>query len=130
MSDPVPSMALVRKRRRVIVKRAICRPPSVAAEQVDDWLDANAEKFKKDVDPKGDTHDDAWNITCDAPKLLSALFRAFFESSVEYRKILHLTALTEWLLEHDPGVLEELSEYVEALVTRRIDDQEPALSVA
>jgi len=51
-----------------------------------------------------------------APELLYDLFNAMTEATVEYKKTRHSVELTKWLLANKPESLNELFDYVKALV--------------
>lgn len=87
--------------------------PEIKEETASQWIGTNGGKYcVSNIDPMSRE----WMIDCDAPRLLKDLFNELSEARVEYRKTLHSALITKWLLEHDPGYLEELCAYVVGLV--------------
>jgi hypothetical protein len=61
--------------------------------------------------------DPKWHVIVNAPKLLHDLFGDLsVDAPIEYRKVKHSVALTEWLIEHNPSHLKELLEYLVGLM--------------
>jgi len=58
----------------------------------------------------------SWYVEVDAPSLLEALFQDLSAAKEIYRKPLHSIELTRWLLEHDVKSIDELVNYVVALL--------------
>lgn len=57
-----------------------------------------------------------WQNVVDGGRLFGAMFDALSETRVSYAKTRHSVAITEWLLEHNSGVLKGLAEEVEAVL--------------
>lgn len=57
-----------------------------------------------------------WQVQIDAAELLTSIFNELSETRVSYEKTTHSVAIAEWLIEHRPGVVGELSEWLAALV--------------
>lgn len=74
--------------------------------QVQAWLDAHASDAKYYL--KAKTRIFLEDV--DAPRLLGDLFAALSDNALEYNKVAHSLALTEWLLEHDPAPLQEIAD--------------------
>ncbi|WP_158617570.1 ATP-binding protein [Corallococcus sp. CA049B] len=72
--------------------------------RVQAWLDAHSQDDKYYIRAK--TRDFMADV--DAPKLLSDLFSELSEAKLEYNKVQHSVALTEWLLQHHPASFQEI----------------------
>jgi hypothetical protein len=61
-----------------------------------------------------------WLRKCDAPRELSDLFGELSERRLNFdsHKTSNSLALTEWLVANKPDVLQEITDYVEALVSK------------
>lgn len=79
-------------------------------EQVQRWLadHASDDKYFR----KAKTRDFLQDV--DAPKLLGDLFSEFSDTRLEYNKVEHSLALTEWLIENDPSQLQELADILKS----------------
>ncbi|MBX5008771.1 AAA family ATPase [Rhizobium lentis] len=81
-----------------------------APDAINRWIDANHAKHTvKDV-PNTSA------ATCDAAKLLGAMFDELTQNRFEYRKVEHGEDLTKWLLENDPRSLDDLVAHIKALL--------------
>ncbi|WP_434391765.1 ATP-dependent nuclease [Melittangium boletus] len=78
----------------------------VTSEQVQAWIDKNS--TEAEYYPKGKTRNFMEDV--DAPRLLGDLFAAFSDNTLEYNKVQHSLALTEWLLEHAPAQFQEIAD--------------------
>lgn len=88
---------------------------SVGRCRVSDWLTEKAHAFcAKEARLSVERND--WKFYCDAPRLLSQLFAELSDTRLEYRKPRHSVMLTDWLLDNAPARLQELVDYVDALV--------------
>jgi len=86
------------------------RRPAVASTTVQEWIEAHG-KNAEYVSPHGSgLTDEDWKLKVNAPKLLSDLFWDL--SCQEYRKIVHSTRITEWLLEYRPEALREIFDFL------------------
>jgi hypothetical protein len=88
----------------------------VTRDSVEKWLIANGAKYSGTAQWKANFDDRQWRVSCNAPALLSDLFGDLSDGKLQYHKISHSVALTEWLLEHQPEALEELANYIAELV--------------
>lgn len=75
-------------------------------EKVKSWLDEHWEdiKYYGKIKSQNQVQD------IDAPKILGDLFSEFSTARLEYNKVEHSIALTEWLIEHAPEQLKELAD--------------------
>ncbi|MCJ2080257.1 AAA family ATPase [Methylobacterium sp. J-090] len=60
--------------------------------------------------------DEAWLVRVDGAKLIADLFLRVTESTLEYRKTTHSVSLVRDLLQNEPNLLKELTDYVVELV--------------
>jgi energy-coupling factor transporter ATP-binding protein EcfA2 len=74
--------------------------------QIQAWIDAHASNA--DYYRKCKTRDFLQDI--DAPRFLGALFSELSGNTLEYNKVEHSLALTEWLLDHDAASLQEIAD--------------------
>ena len=79
-------------------------------EQIQTWLDEHASDAKYYLKAKTRV----FLEDVDAPRLLGDLFAALSSNTLEYNKVEHSLALTEWLLEHDPAQLQEIADLLSA----------------
>lgn len=82
-------------------------------EVVQDWISQH--KANWESDKRNDNRD--FNKDVNGAKLLSELFSNITGTKTEYNKILHGKRLTEWILEHDPTHFEELSSFLQSIVS-------------
>ncbi len=81
------------------------RDSSVTQGEVEAWLAAH--------DPlPGKRDDTSWLREVRADRLLGQLFSQLSEGRVQYDKVRHGAALTDWLLQHAPGELQELVQLI------------------
>jgi predicted ATPase len=57
-----------------------------------------------------------WERRIDAARLLTDAFRDLSETCVSYEKTTHSVAITEWLIENQPGELQEIAAFVDQLL--------------
>jgi energy-coupling factor transporter ATP-binding protein EcfA2 len=84
-------------------------------EAVQKWIAAHG----KDAAFKASQHEPysaEWLSNVDAPRLLDALFQELSASKEIYRKTVHSVELTRWLVQNDRPAIQELIEFVAALV--------------
>ncbi len=93
------------------------RDPALTGQDVTEWLNAHRwdSRFFKPL-PE-DRTEETWHREVRGDKVLEAMFRELSEQRVEYDKVRHGAALTDWLLDHAPGDLVEVAQVLnEALV--------------
>ncbi len=93
-----------------VLTNALQSNPPVNPTVVDGWLNANwaTPKFCPPANaqtPLVDTH---------APRLLAALFQHVSGDTVEYSKVKHSVALTDWIIENAPAELSDLKALLDA----------------
>jgi hypothetical protein len=81
------------------------------------WLDAHAKEDKYYLRSK--TRD--FLLDVDAPKLLSDLFSELSEAKLEYNKVEHSVAITEWLLEHKKDAFAEIATLLKERLSTRLE---------
>jgi hypothetical protein len=80
------------------------------------WISDHGNQFHPSgLQPTGEGSG-KWIAECDASLLLAKMTQALTDGKLEYRKTRHSVAITEWLLQNAPEVLDELSNYVTDLV--------------
>jgi hypothetical protein len=91
------------------------RPHPVTEEMVQEWLDSNAQEDKY-CDPRQPGNE--WRSYVHGAKVLHGLFGELTEHRVDYdgNKVNHGIALTEWIIEHDPGHLEEIAAHIQEVL--------------
>ena len=80
-------------------------------EAVELWFAENSwnkEFFKPGKVPTDRTRD-SWLLKVHGKRVLQAIFRKFL-TGIEYKEVEHGEALTKWLLEHEPGELQEIAD--------------------
>jgi predicted ATPase len=85
---------------------------SIAESQVTEWIDKNrwdSQYFTRHA-ATGRTDDGSWAVKLDGARLLKNLFGDLTGESVAFNKVSHSTELTEWIIEHSPADLAEVSE--------------------
>ena len=90
----------------VLNAQAVFKDSPLTEEAVQKWLDAHASDPKYYI--KSKTKDFLKDV--DAPKLLEDLFSGLSEAKLEYRKIEHSIAITEWLIRNKPETLREIAD--------------------
>lgn len=87
------------------------RNAPVSAGDVEGWLRAHGEqpKYFDSRDSVATCGTTRWLETVNAPKLLGDLFTDFSDGKEIYQKTLHSVALTEWLIDHAPKELVDLT---------------------
>jgi predicted ATPase len=86
---------------------------TIAASQISDWIDTNGLKYSPEKLP---TSDSKWLLSCDAPRLLIDLFQDLSKAMLQYHKLTHSIALTEWILGHRQELFEGLAAYIASLI--------------
>lgn len=81
------------------------------------WLDSHSRDDKYYVRSRARD----FLLDVDAPKLLSDLFSELSEARLEYNKVEHSVAITEWLLEHKPDVLLEIADLLRSKLSTRLE---------
>ncbi|NMO18715.1 AAA family ATPase [Pyxidicoccus fallax] len=92
----------------------------IAEERIQVWLDAHSQRDKYYLRAK--TRD--FLLDVDAPKLLSDLFSELSEARLEYNKVEHSVAITEWLLEHKREALQEIADLLKTRLSSRLASPE------
>ena len=88
-----------------------------SAADVQAWIERHgASQNYFDRPFAGNVGQSDWYVSVKAPKLLSDLFQGLSGTSLEYRKMVHSIAITEWLIGNKPAHLTEICEYVRGLV--------------
>lgn len=91
----------------------------VGTQQIKDWLTAHkwdTEYFDRQVEEDVRT-DQYWIQHVHGAKLLSDIFAAFADVGVEYDKVKHGLALTQWLADNTPDDLREVAGIIEPLIS-------------
>lgn len=83
---------------------------SVDEAWVQTWLDEHVGEFVKGGESRSQL---SW---CDAPKLLSEMFKAAPGGPLSYEKTTHSVAIFRWLLANKPDRLQELQDFVASLL--------------
>jgi hypothetical protein len=98
----------------VLQSNGVTRSPT----EIRDWIATNGTKPKYfGTEPVADVSGQTWLKVVNAADLLHDLFDALTKDApVEYHKVTHSVALTEWLIEHKAGHLDELVQYLIELV--------------
>lgn len=83
------------------------------------WLEnaGGDSKYYKGECSTGFLRDSEWLSDVNGARLLAGLFLSQSGGKVEYRKIIHSVALTEWLIENDPNALSGLAKFIDGLVS-------------
>ncbi len=92
----------------------------VTLEEVEGWLECNRWESKyfgnRKVSESARTNE-VWLEKVHAAKLLEDLFEYLSGTRVTYRKVIHGTALTRWLLRNEPETLRELAQLIVGRLT-------------
>ncbi|MGO8091650.1 ATP-dependent endonuclease [Rhizobium leguminosarum] len=96
----------------VLLQRLDGPTDKTAPDAIIRWIQGNCAKYTVKEVPNTSP------ATCDAAKLLSAMFDELTENRFEYRKVEHGEDLTRWLLDNDPSYLGELVAHIKALLER------------
>ncbi|MBB4439876.1 MULTISPECIES: AAA family ATPase [Rhizobium] len=97
-----------------LLQRLDGRTDKTAPNAIIRWIDGNFAKHSVKGVPNTSP------ATCDAAKLLGAMFDELTENRFEYRKVEHGEDLTRWLLENDRSSLDELVAHLKALLDREV----------
>jgi hypothetical protein len=91
---------------------------NVTASDVEMWLDGEGlqEPLFRPHKPPLLRTDAEWLDTVSGAKLLDRLFTALSDARVSYDKVKHGVALTEWLLQNNPGVLRPLATFLDGVL--------------
>jgi AAA domain, putative AbiEii toxin, Type IV TA system len=101
-----------------VINSSLDADKAVTVDAVEDWINANGKAFHPNKTAPDTASWDDWVKNCNAAKLLHKLFGDLSHATLEYRKTQHSIALTDWLLEHSPDTLKELSDYVMGLLPK------------
>lgn len=80
---------------------------------------ASEKKLKGSSNWNGDLTDAKWLAEVDAANLLQRVFATATASKLEFSKVSHSTALTDWLLVNDSQFLKEVINFVENVVVQK-----------
>jgi hypothetical protein len=86
----------------------------ISKDAVKDWFAQHNAGYGAVGDFDSSDVNGQWFKTVDAPALLTDIFYELVK--IEFSKTRHSRALTEWLLDHQPEHLKDLSEYVKMLL--------------
>lgn len=111
--------------------------PSFAEKEIGDdkiskWLREKGGK-RKYIEKSGeliDFSDKKWLTEVNGAVLLSDLFKEISEGKQEYRKTTHSVKLTEWLIEHEPEALAELSQFLMGFLGRSKQGDDSSLETS
>lgn len=95
------------------------RETLISEEEISEWIESkrNDSKYNRSVEPPKSEEEKSWDITINGALLLHDLFADLSDARVQYDKVIHSVAITQWLIEHDPDALNE----VVKLLTRVLD---------
>ena len=91
---------------------------TLAVDGVREWLESNGGNRTYFVEPveRIDVTNRSWLVNVNGAKLLKDLFASLSESREEYRKTVHSVQLTEWLIENNPGALDEIKHLLASIL--------------
>lgn len=82
------------------------------SEQIQQWVDGNFDEYSLE--------------TIHGATVLTSLFKAFSDNKLEYDKVMHGVALTEWIIKNDPDHLKSLVDFL----IQQIDLWKPKLEIS
>jgi hypothetical protein len=89
---------------------------NVTPESVEEWLEHR--RWDPVLFAPGglppDRSEESWNENVSGANVLSRIFTELSETRVSYDKAKHGQALTEWILEHNPALLQPLADFIDA----------------
>ncbi|MBE9126567.1 MULTISPECIES: AAA family ATPase [unclassified Coleofasciculus] len=97
------------------------RDKCLTEEDVQQWIEdkqQNRSYLPQGVD-KNSLSEDEWLCKVHGANLLKRLFAEFSETRVEFRKTTHSPELTDWLLEHEPHYLAELTKFLQEVLENK-----------
>jgi hypothetical protein len=95
---------------------------SITPENVEEWIQRNGgdkKYFGRRRVSKPSLTNNAWLTDVRGAKILEDMFEEMSEGTVEYDKVNHGIALTEWIVKNAPNDLTEIVELVERALPPR-----------
>lgn len=99
-----------------------CEGANIEAEVVSRWLEKHRwddKYFDKKVEEDSQT-EEVWLSDVHGGKLLHEMFQDLSETRVTYDKVVHGTALTQWLCDNHPEYLQDLARLIEDRLPRLV----------